>query len=205
MYLKYQIGTNGIIMINEQDQRKQRIMKAAEQIFLKDGFHKSSLNELVAQLHISKSTIYEYFGSKNGLIAILAEQMSDQFDSRLQEISRDKSRKVEERMLEIAMFQGDIARGVQSKFIGELKLYQPEVWERYLERRAYRIKNHYEVLIQEGVDSGLFNPAYSKEFLLQLYLKMSDLISNTDIMEHLSISRREAYELIFSVYLKGTK
>ena len=56
------------------DKIKESIKKAAQDLFRKYGYHKTSVNEIAKRAKIAKATIYKYFDSKELLLqAILME------------------------------------------------------------------------------------------------------------------------------------
>ena len=58
----------------EVDKIKESIKKAAQDLFRKYGYHKTSVNEIAKRAKIAKATIYKYFESKEFLLqAILME------------------------------------------------------------------------------------------------------------------------------------
>ena len=58
----------------EIDKIKESIKKAAQDLFRKYGYHKTSVNEIAKRAKIAKATIYKYFESKELLLqAILME------------------------------------------------------------------------------------------------------------------------------------
>ena len=58
----------------EVDKIKESIKKAAQDLFRKYGYHKTSVNEIAKRAKIAKATIYKYFDSKERLLqAILME------------------------------------------------------------------------------------------------------------------------------------
>ena len=55
-------------MIMETDKIKESIVKAAQDLFRKYGYHKTSVNEIAKKAKIAKATIYKYFESKEVLL-----------------------------------------------------------------------------------------------------------------------------------------
>jgi AcrR family transcriptional regulator len=53
----------------EVDKIKESIKKAAQDLFRKYGYHKTSVNEIAKRAKIAKATIYKYFESKELLSA----------------------------------------------------------------------------------------------------------------------------------------
>lgn len=52
----------------EIDKIKESIVKAAQELFRKYGYHKTSVNEIAKRAKIAKATIYKYFDSKEVLL-----------------------------------------------------------------------------------------------------------------------------------------
>ncbi len=52
----------------ELDRRRHQIFKAAVMLFLKDGFHETSMRRIGEEAGIGKSTIYDYFKTKDEIL-----------------------------------------------------------------------------------------------------------------------------------------
>ncbi len=62
----------------EADKIKDSIKRAAQDLFRKFGYHKTSVNEIAKKAKIAKATIYKYFDSKEAVLHILLmENLSD--------------------------------------------------------------------------------------------------------------------------------
>lgn len=55
----------------EADKIKESIKRAAQDLFRKFGYHKTSVNEIAKRAKIAKATIYKYFDSKEALLHVL--------------------------------------------------------------------------------------------------------------------------------------
>ncbi|MBM3401943.1 MAG: TetR/AcrR family transcriptional regulator [Bacteroidetes bacterium] len=77
----------------EVDKIKESIKKAAQDLFRKYGYHKTSVNEIAKRAKIAKATIYKYFESKELLLqAILMEYIQQS----VHEIIHNPSEKLDE-------------------------------------------------------------------------------------------------------------
>lgn len=57
--------------------RRQQILDAARICFLRNGFHQTSMQDVIREAGLSVGAVYRYFPSKNELIKTLAEQVVD--------------------------------------------------------------------------------------------------------------------------------
>jgi TetR/AcrR family transcriptional regulator, transcriptional repressor of aconitase len=59
-------------------QRRAHILAAARRCFVRNGFHETSMQDLVDEAGISSGALYRYFPSKDAVIESIAEQNLDQ-------------------------------------------------------------------------------------------------------------------------------
>jgi TetR/AcrR family transcriptional repressor of mexJK operon len=58
-----------------QDERREKILQAATEVFFKSGFAGASIDEVIAKVGGSKRTIYDYFGNKEALFAAIVKEV----------------------------------------------------------------------------------------------------------------------------------
>lgn len=54
--------------------RRQQILDAARTCFLRNGFHVTSMQDVIAEAGLSVGAVYRYFKSKNDIVEAIAEQ-----------------------------------------------------------------------------------------------------------------------------------
>jgi AcrR family transcriptional regulator len=72
--------------------RRQQILDAARRRFARDGFHATSMQQVIAEAELSVGAVYRYFPSKSELIAAIAQQMADGITTQLSTIADDPDR-----------------------------------------------------------------------------------------------------------------
>jgi AcrR family transcriptional regulator len=58
--------------------RRQQILDAAQACFLRNGFHQTSMQDVIREANLSVGAVYRYFPSKTDLITAIAEQVIDE-------------------------------------------------------------------------------------------------------------------------------
>lgn len=56
------------------DERRAHILAAARRCFVRNGFHETSMQDLVREAGLSSGAVYRYFDSKDAMIAAIAEE-----------------------------------------------------------------------------------------------------------------------------------
>ena len=60
------------------DERRAHILAAARRCFVRDGFHQTSIQDLLHEAGMSSGAVYRYFDSKDAMIVAIAEENLDQ-------------------------------------------------------------------------------------------------------------------------------
>ncbi len=63
----------------QQDTRRRRILDAAEQCFARNGFHRTTMQDICREAGISAGALYLYFASKEALIEGLTERDREEY------------------------------------------------------------------------------------------------------------------------------
>ena len=184
--------------------RREQIFDHIRQRFFENGFYKISMDEIVRELRISKSTLYEFYRNKEEMVRALVHRLGDLLEAELDNILTHPGYSFVDKIMQIAEYQGAVTSRIHHRFFSDLRLYTPEIWEEYDSRRKLRVANYYGSLIDHGIQSGVLRSDLDRNFLLQLYIKMSEMISYTDILEHSPYQRPEINRKIMEVFLNGT-
>ena len=72
--------------------RRQQILDAARRRFARDGFHATSMQQVIAEAGLSVGAVYRYFPSKSDLIVAIAQQMADGIAAQLSTIADEPDR-----------------------------------------------------------------------------------------------------------------
>lgn len=67
--------------------RRQQILDAARRCFLRNGFHNTSMQDVIVEAGLSVGAVYRYFRSKNELITSIAEAVISSADEVLAEVT----------------------------------------------------------------------------------------------------------------------
>ena len=151
--------------------RKEQILKAAEKVFAKKGFHEATISEVAREAGLSDATIYEYFSTKEELLF---------------SIPRETTRRGMERMKGYLKFIRGAGNKIHTIIYHYLSFYQNEPDyasvvmlvlksnRKFLETEAYQVirEGFRGILsvIEEGIDSGEFRPDTDPYLVRQMIL-----------------------------------
>lgn len=101
----------------EADKIKESIKRAAQELFRKFGYHKTSVNEIAKKAKIAKATIYKYFDSKEEVLHVL---LMDYIKSSVDELINSNAAEIDEeqQLSNLIMKTCRLSYTVCNEFIG---------------------------------------------------------------------------------------
>lgn len=186
----------------EQDRRRHEIFHAALQVFLEKGFNETSMREIAAAAGMGKSTLYDYFQTKDDILVSMVEDEILDLTQEVQEIARrpipayDRLRLIAQRNLEMVLAN----REFYLKISFEVQRLGLESQQRIQTvRHAYQ--DLIRRLIEEGIHEGDFRPINS---LLVARLLVTAL-TPTVFTSRPTGTPQEMLDEIFDVILRGIR
>jgi AcrR family transcriptional regulator len=152
------------------EEKKEAVRRAALELFEAYGPRKVSVNEVARKAGVSPVTIYNHFGSKQGLVRAVVRQMLETNLAGFREIVTG-SQPYMERLRQIFLFKQDRLRTLHSEMLQAVLSEDPEIRQfvtDLLERRLYDMMLSF---FDEGKSEGYINPDLSNEAIL-LYMEM---------------------------------
>ncbi len=180
-------------------QRREQLMDTARAVFVVQGYHAASMDEIAEQAGVSKPLLYQHFPSKLDLyLAILdsgIEHLLDTSDASLKNITDNKQR-VHATIRSYVEFVDDPAGAYRLVFESDLT-NEPEVRQRmaHLDKEVIR-----RIAAVIKADTGL---SESQAELLGAGLHGLAQVASTAWLGNPDVSREEAVELLASLAWKG--
>lgn len=67
------------------EQTRRKLLAAGRKAFARDGYHAASMDQLTAEVGLTRGALYHHFGSKRGLMEAVVEQIDTEMASRLRD------------------------------------------------------------------------------------------------------------------------
>ncbi|MBF8658689.1 TetR/AcrR family transcriptional regulator [Pseudomonas putida] len=71
----------------EMEETRATLLAIARKMFSERGYAQTSMDELTAQVQLTRGALYHHFGDKQGLLAAVVEQLDAEMDARLRAIT----------------------------------------------------------------------------------------------------------------------
>ena len=143
----------------EQEKRRHEIFHRVVNVFLKKGFQETSMREIAEVAGLGKSTLYDYFKTKDDiLIYYFVDQLSDLAEAAQKIVMQDKS--ADRRLREIVKMHLEFLQANKSLF---MKLSLEAQRLKLASQSRIQDKRHaYQDLVRALIDEGVREGAFRK-------------------------------------------
>ena len=165
------------------EQKRDNILKAAFELFQIYGFKKVSINDIAYKANVSQVTIYNHFGSKDGLIReVVQAQLQSILDRAREIMAEDKP--FPEKLETIVFDKTEIASQFRGELMKTALQNDPEMQQSIDSLWQTKVNQVTIDVIEEGKRQGFINPQQSHEALL-LYLEIlrRGVFASSDLIE----------------------
>ncbi len=182
---------------------KEKIVNTAAELFLKMGIRNVTMDQLAAEVGISKRTIYECFNDKEEIILETLHHMTIQENNELLAIM-ERSEHVVESLFLIMKRKQWIRNEKPELFRLDMKKYVSKLQQLYYSRTEDL--KHYSVsyiLLERGVEEGIFRKDLNIQLVDAFFQDMIGIVLNSQRISVLNPTEIELSYNIFLPYFRG--
>lgn len=149
---------------------RNRILAAAQELFMRYGFKSITMDEIARHLGVSKKTIYQHFEDKDAIVCECIASHMDCEKCTAAEVFSKASNPVEEFLIEAQHLKMTFNM-VHPTIIFELRKYHPKAWAIFQEHKEkWMIRSIVENL-KKGMETGYYRPDIEPEILARLRME----------------------------------
>ncbi len=181
---------------------RERVMDAAEELFLCHGFSGVSMDMVASRLGMSKKTLYQHFRSKDSL----ERATVDRFFSRAQQEMRTVlagAQTIRERLAGFLSVLASHLSRVNLPAIEHLEFRNPALWKHVNGGREHLIRTQVGTMIEEAQASGELRRDLSAEFMVGVFVTLVLTMATPSRLLHYSGGQAGFAADLLSLLLDG--
>jgi AcrR family transcriptional regulator len=181
---------------------KERILLAAREKFFRYGFHRVTVDELAADLGMSKKTIYKHFPTKSDLVRAVIYATRD---AALQEITGiiNSPTGFEEKAAALFTVIGRVWGKMSRQLPADMRRFAPDLWKEIETFRREQILTKITRMFREAKDQGVLRQDVNQDVFVLAFLSTVDGIINPQTLSEHSFSADEAFRQILKILFTG--
>jgi AcrR family transcriptional regulator len=182
---------------------RRRIIAGARRHFLAHGFRGVTMDDLAAELGMSKKTLYSHFASKPAIVeaAILAKFA--ELDGELGRITKDHAADFAAALRLMLACVLRHAEEVSPAFLRDVRRDKPELFQLIESRRGAMIQRHFGKLFAAGRKAGRIRADVPTALLIEILLAAVQGVMTPRKLTDLAVTPKAGFAAIISILLDG--
>lgn len=182
---------------------KKRILTAAREYFFTQGYSRATMDDLAAELRMSKKTLYQFFESKHSLLESVIRDFFQDFHDKIHKILEgEKSKKISVLKQVMSLVQSQVSQFNISAF-EDIRKNDPEAWQLINHLEEKLINSELKKLLQEGKKEGTIHEDIDLDLIVLMILNTIKSVVIPQIVSQLSYSTEEVIDMLAKIVMYG--
>ena len=110
---------------------KDRILRIAQQLFMRNGIRSVSMDDIAAELAVSKKTLYKWYENKDQLVYAMMEQHLDASRHDCAQVQQQASSAIDELFRMMSWMKQQFAE-VHPSIFYDMQKFHPATWQLWM-------------------------------------------------------------------------
>lgn len=181
---------------------KENILNKAAEKFLSLGVKSVTMDEIAADLGISKKTIYAHFATKTKLVEATALYVFENISEGIKEIREEQSDPIVE-MYNIKNFACQHLKDERSSPQFQLQKYYPKIYSTITGMQQQLLEGQIKDNLERGIAAGIYRKDLPVEFISRIYFVGMLGIKDRDLFPESEYSTAELIEKHLEYHLRA--
>jgi AcrR family transcriptional regulator len=182
---------------------RQEIVAAARKHFFNHGFRSVTMDDLAAELGISKKTLYAHFPGKFDLLEAVLSAKFASVEAMLKRVTRAHPHDFAATLHELLAGTQRELDEIKPPFVRDMRQKAPQVFKMVERRRAALFQRYFGNLLVAGQRAGMVRKDVPAKLIIEILLAMVQGIMNPAKMEELGMIPKEGFAGILKLVLEG--
>jgi AcrR family transcriptional regulator len=179
--------------------RREEIINIAEHLFIKKGYERTSVSDIVKKAKVAQGTFYYYFQSKDQVLDAITDRFVNDIHALLKKTSRNTKMNAIEKTLNL--FQNLSMYGKnREKIIQYLHQEKNAHLHFKLEKKILpKLSPMFQRIIEQGVNEGVFNTKHPGEAANVILTSTQSIFEGKHLLTSDRKPKRKTVEAIFDI------
>lgn len=182
-------------------EEQNKIIEFSEEKFFRDGFYKTTMDEVAEEMRMSKKTIYKFFPSKEELITAVARHFMQKMRSKILPALNSNKNAIE-KLEDLVTILTTASLKVTPKRIEEMQRHFPLLWSEIDNFRTKMMFENITKVINQGKSEGLFID-YPTTIIMNILVASVRNIVNPEFILNNNFSISEGARYAFRIIIGG--
>src|ERR1041384_8344581 len=161
---------------------KNKILSFSGEKFFKEGFYKTSIDEIAKELNVSKNTIYKYFPNKEKIVYEIMNEFVKTTRTDVETRLNADTDAIHKFISILNVLSQNISK-FSDKWMRDMQVHAPQIWLKLDEMRRMVMMKNLSKLIEQGKNEGLFED-YPIDLVITIFVAAIRAIVTPDFLLH---------------------
>ncbi len=180
-----------------------RIVRQARVHFFTHGYSQVTMDDLAAELGMSKKTLYVHFASKEALMRAVIADLSQEIRASADALFGNRQLNFAEKLRGFAEGMVERLTKTNPRLLRDLQRFAPDLYQQVGEMREKNIPYVFGRFIEEGQLAGMVRPEVDTAFAVQFFLQAMNGLVQPATMERLGLAPRDIAPRAIGLFFGG--
>jgi TetR/AcrR family transcriptional regulator, cholesterol catabolism regulator len=186
----------------EETDYKEKLLKGADELFMKYGLRSVSMDDIARHLGVSKKTIYQHFADKDEVVVSVAKSLmakqKDQF-----EVIASSSKNAVEEMVKISFCLKEDMKNINPSVLFDMQKYHQAAWNEWLNFKQKYIRQNIIRSLKKGIAEGYCRDDINLNILAVMRLEQVQMAFDNSIFPRDQFNIPEVQAQLFDHFIYG--
>lgn len=180
-----------------------RILRRAREDFFAHGYSSFTMDDLAAELGMSKKTLYVHFAGKDEIMRAVILELGREIRDEADALLRNRSLNFAEKLRGFAEGMMQRMDAVNPRTVRDLQRFAPELYQLVDELRQKNIPYIFGRFIEEGQLAGMVRSDLDAAFAIEFYLQAVQGLKHPATLDRLQIAPGEICARAINLFFGG--
>jgi AcrR family transcriptional regulator len=186
----------------EESDIKDKLLKGAEELFMRYGVRSVSMDDIARHLGVSKKTLYQYFADKDDIVVSVTKSHLERERLQFQTITDESKNSVEE-LVKLSICLKENFRGINPSLLFDMQKYHYKAWKVWLDFKYNFIRQSIMRNLQQGMEEGYFRPELNTDILVTMRLEVVQMAFDHQVFPREQYSLPDVQMHLFDHFVHG--
>jgi AcrR family transcriptional regulator len=181
----------------------QRIVASARKHFMAHGFRGVTMDDLAAELGMSKKTLYAHFASKTELLQSVLDDKLRSADADFGQVAAESAADFPGALHSLLACLRKHSEELQPPFLRDMAREAPELFQMVQTRRRGLIQRHFGKLLTEGRKAGMIRKDIPTDLMIEILIGTTDALLHPQKLSELNLPAKTGFHAIITIVLEG--
>jgi AcrR family transcriptional regulator len=182
---------------------KDRLVEKAAEMFLRLGFSRVTMNDIASEMGMSKKTLYDYFASKEELLAAMMENEQKVCAAKIDALVDDKKMDFFAKLFDLLEASSTFHTRITGHFMLDIHKSAPSIAKGCDTFLKEHIPLTLRRLLQQGMEQNFIRRDIDTQLVSMVYLSAFDSMMRPEVLSNLPYSAKQVLETIGRTVFAG--